>query len=151
MRAWRSAISTTRTGCASRRARGGTDTFYINRYFEVDVPPAERLGETGSGVKTKYYYFGDRRVAMRSLNVLTTLHADHLGSTVAATQGGATNAHKYKAFGANRSAGDVHTDHLFTGQKQDGTGLLYYRAPIYGARYIRQAVGHVHLAGSAGP
>ena len=59
------------------------------------------------------------------------LHADHLGSTVAATQAGATTAHKYKAFGANRSAGDVHTDHLFTGQKQDGTGLLYYRARYY--------------------
>ena len=114
-------------GVRIKKTRGGTDTFYINHYFEVDVPPAEGLGETGSGVKTKYYYFGDRRVAMRSLNVLTALHADHLGSTVAATQGGATNAHKYKAFGANRSGGDVHTDHQFTGQKQDGTGLVNNR------------------------
>ncbi len=118
-------------GVRIKKTRGGTDTFYINRYFEVDVPPAEGLGETGSGVKTKYYYFGDWRVAMRSLSVLTMLHSDHLGSTVAATQSGATNVQKYKAFGANRSAGDVHTDHLFTGQKQDGTGLLYYRARYY--------------------
>ncbi len=50
---------------------------------------------------------------------------------MAATQGGTTNTHKYKAFGANRSGGDVRTDHLFTGQKQDGTGLLYYKARYY--------------------
>ena len=61
-----------------KNTRAGADTFYINRYFEVD----------GSGVKTKYYYFGDQRVAMRSQSVLTTLHADHLGSTVAATRSG---------------------------------------------------------------
>ena len=72
------------------------------------------------------------RVAVRSGGVVTTLHADHLGSTVAAMRSGSTNSHKYRAFGARtRSSGDAYTDHLFTGQKQDETGLLYYNARYY--------------------
>ena len=46
----------------------------------------------------------------------------------------------------NRGGGDVYTDYLFTGQKQDDTGLLYCRARYYDKLLVRR-----HLARPAHP
>ncbi|MCA9368356.1 hypothetical protein KC887_08965, partial [Candidatus Kaiserbacteria bacterium] len=51
--------------------------------------------------------------------------------------GGIIDAQKYYAFGAQREIGPVATDHRFTGQKQDDTGLYYYNA-----RYYDPEIGH---------
>ena len=81
---------------------------------------------------TKYYYFNGQRIAMKKGDVLSYLHSDHLGSTVLETgnTGTMTADQQSYAYGRQRDTSSVVTDHKFTGQKQDATGLLYY-----GARY----------------
>ena len=61
------------------------------------------------------------------------LHTDHLGSTVLTTnQGNAVVSNeRYFAYGRTRYGGIGVTDHRFTGQKRDGTGLQYYNARYY--------------------
>lgn len=70
--------------------------------------------------------------------VLSYLHGDHLGSTVLETgnTGAMTADQQYYTYGRQRDSGPVVTDHKFTGQKQDATGLLYY-----GARYYDPGIG----------
>ena len=71
---------------------------------------------------------------MRKGSTLYYLHADHLGSTVLTTDanGNIHSNQQYAAFGAPRSSsGTLPTDHTYTGQKRDGTGLMYYRARYY--------------------
>lgn len=80
----------------------------------------------------KYYYFNSMRIAMKQTGIaLTYLHADHLGSTVLTTEGSINNSQSYFAFGAKRDGGTLTTDHKFTGQKLDGTGLMYFNARYY--------------------
>jgi RHS repeat-associated protein len=90
---------------------------------------------------TKYYDFGDQRIAVRQNGTLSYLHGDHLGSTSVTTNnaGTKTNDVRYFAYGGPRSGNlfALPTDHTFTGQKLDkGSGLLYY-----GARYYDSALG----------
>ena len=93
----------------------------------------------------KYYFFGSQRVAIRetneSHNYLHYLHWDHLGSTVMTTwnsSGTRQSERGYYAFGDDRRTVNTPlTDHLFTGQKQDDTGLYYYNA-----RYYDPEIGH---------
>ncbi|MCB0074040.1 MAG: RHS repeat-associated core domain-containing protein, partial [Caldilineaceae bacterium] len=62
------------------------------------------------------------------------LHADQLGSTVLTTLATAARESErgYYAFGSDRRVvGTPATDHRFTGQKVDGTGLYYYNARYY--------------------
>jgi len=47
------------------------------------------------------------------------------------TSGGFSADQKYYAYGRQRDTGPVVTDHKFTGQKLDGTGLEYYNARYY--------------------
>ncbi len=39
--------------------------------------------------------------------------------------------HRYRAYGSSRGGDELATDHRFTGQKVDGTGLYYYNARYY--------------------
>ena len=73
------------------------------------------------------------RVAVGRGNRLYHLHGDHLGSTSLTTTGSAVEASRaYYAYGSERAAtGDLRIDRTFTGQKADGTGLLYYNARYY--------------------
>ena len=61
------------------------------------------------------------------------VHGDHLGSTTVTTAGSVVEGSRaYYPYGAQRSAsGTLRTDRTFTGQKADGTGLLYYNARYY--------------------
>ncbi|MCO5182295.1 MAG: RHS repeat-associated core domain-containing protein [Candidatus Promineofilum sp.] len=93
----------------------------------------------------KYYFFGSQRVAIRetneSHNYLHYLHWDHLGSTVLTTwnsSGTRQSERAYYAFGDDRRTVNTPlTDNLFTGQKQDESGLYYYNA-----RYYDPEIGH---------
>ena len=60
-------------------------------------------------------------------------YGDHLGSTSLTTRGSSETASRaYYAYVAEHSAtDDVKTDHTFTGQKSDATGLMYYNARYY--------------------
>ena len=112
-----------------------TVTFYPFAHYE-------QTGSSGAGV-IKYYFFGGERVAMRTgsgAGTLRLLFKDRLSSTVHVTDGAGNQVagRGYYAFGATmRSTGTMPTDHLFTDQQQDATGLYYY-----GARYYEPTIGH---------
>ena len=109
-----------------KKTRGSTTTYTFFAQYEEEVT---------NGVTTaiSYYTFGGLRVAVKRGNTLYHLHGDHLGSTSLTTRGSSTTASRaYYAYGAERSAtGDLRTDHTFTGQKRDATGLMYYNARYY--------------------
>jgi RHS repeat-associated protein len=64
---------------------------------------------------------------------LTYLYADHLGSISVATNEAGTSYSKqdYTPWGELRSGGISQTTLNYTGQRRDGTGLLYYHARYY--------------------
>jgi RHS repeat-associated protein len=102
-----------------------TRTFFPGHY--------EEEGSTA----IKHYRFNGQIIATRRGGTLRYTHTDHLGSTSGQTDtsGNAVTGTylRYFAYGALR-AGDPatpNTDRTFTGQKQDGTGLLYYNARYY--------------------
>ena len=105
-----------------KKTVGATTTFYPFGHYEV----------SGTAI-TKYYFFGNKRIAMRKGTALTYLHTDHLGGTVLETNasGTSTTDQKYFAYGKQRDTGPVVTDHRFTGQKQDASGLVYMNARYY--------------------
>lgn len=93
-------------------------------------PQYERnIGSTTTN--TKYYFFGDQRIAQKAgTATITYLHTDHLGSVLATT--GVAGEKRYTAFGATRvTTTTVTTDYGYTGQHNDATGLLYYKARYY--------------------
>jgi RHS repeat-associated protein len=109
--------------------------------YAFRVTATDNVGNVGEGeaetrvaAVTKYYYFGARRVAMRGPDGVYYLHTDHLGSTSLTTdEGGAVVARQlYHPFGTVRwSEGTLPTDFGFTGQRHDGTGLIFMHARYY--------------------
>jgi RHS repeat-associated protein len=74
-------------------------------------------------------------------NTLIYLHTDHLGSVSVATDAGGQvlSQQEYDPWGRVRSGGIGQTTLNYTGQRVDGTGLLYYHARYYDpglARFI---------------
>ena len=82
---------------------------------------------------TKYYRFNGQVVAMRKNGVLSYLHGDHLGSTVATSNssGNFSGQEWYHAYGRYRGGHELGTENRFTGQKLDGAGLMYFNARYY--------------------
>jgi RHS repeat-associated protein len=115
------------------RTANGVTTLYIGGAYEVDVP---------SGVTRSQYAFAGGVVAQRTVagatSTVVSLHGDHLGSVSAATSstGALLDQQKYGPWGEVRSGGVAETTLNYTGQKRDGTGLLYY-----GARYYDPVLG----------
>ena len=113
-----------------------TVTYYPFAHYEQKV-------SGGSAGVTKYYFFGGERFAMRTgsgAGVLRLLFKDRISSTMHVTDGAGNQVANagYFPFGATmRSTGTMPTDHLFTDQQQDGSGLYYY-----GARYYDPSLGH---------
>ncbi|MCY4408826.1 MAG: RHS repeat-associated core domain-containing protein, partial [Caldilineaceae bacterium] len=113
-------------GARVRKVSGATATYTFFAHYEE---------EATNGVTTaiSHYSYGGLRIAVKRGSTLYHVHGDHPGSTslkmsAAGVEGGRDN-HLY---GAQRSAwGTLHTDRTFTGQKEDGTGLLYYNARYY--------------------
>ena len=113
-------------GMRVKKTRGGATTYTFFAHYEEEVT---------NGVTTvvSYYTFGSLPVAVKRGNTLYHLHGDHLGSTSLTTAGSTVEASRtYYAYGSERAAtGDLRTDHTFTGQKRDASGLLYYNARYY--------------------
>jgi RHS repeat-associated protein len=64
--------------------------------------------------------------------VLSFLHPDHLGGTALTTVGGGSGVIQgYHAYGRFRTGGVLTSDHKFTGQKLDASGLYYFNARYY--------------------
>jgi RHS repeat-associated protein len=67
-----------------------------------------------------------------SPSAFSYLHNDHLGSASVATDGAQTKTQQeYDPWGKVRSGGISQTSINYTGQRLDGTGLLYYHARLY--------------------
>jgi len=82
----------------------------------------------------KYYTFAGQRLAMRQGLAVHFIHGDHLGSAALVTDaaGAVVAETRYLPYGLERaSAGASPTDFSFTGQRQDGFGLLDYNARFY--------------------
>ncbi len=113
-------------GARVKKVDGGTTTYTFFGHYEEEVT---------SGVTTavSHYSFGGLRVAVKRGSTLYHVHGDHLGSTSMTTAGSVVEGSRaYYPYGAQRSAsGTLRTDRTFTGQKEDGTGLLYYNARYY--------------------
>ncbi|MEM7538762.1 MAG: RHS repeat-associated core domain-containing protein, partial [Chloroflexota bacterium] len=143
-------IHHTMDGAVTQGARSSVDTGSSSSQTEVYMPLVMAnepvTSDTRSSVNaasnttyktviTKYYTFNGQRIAMKRSDEFTYLHGDHLGSTsVTITDqedGDDTSEQRYYAFGGVRSGGDLPTDFTYTGQKVDGTGLMYYRARYY--------------------
>lgn len=123
---------------------GITTTVFIGEYLEWNV-------ETST--MKSYYHAGGRRIAMRSgsgSDGLSWLIGDHLGSTTvtADANGVVQDTQLYRAFGEVRP-GDVNslaTRYTFTGQADDGIGLMYFKA-----RYLDPKLGRFISADSVVP
>ncbi|MFN8479861.1 MAG: RHS repeat-associated core domain-containing protein [Kouleothrix sp.] len=106
------------------RTAGGVTTVYFEGVWE----------QTTTGARKLYYTFNGAVAAVRdSSSGLSYLHADHLGSIGLATSSTGTLASRqdYDPWGAVRSGNLPQTTLGFTGQRRDGTGLLYYHARMY--------------------
>jgi hypothetical protein len=67
---------------------------------------------------------------MRDASGVTFLHGDHLGSVALATTsaGALASQQDFDPWGQVRTGGIGATSINYTGQRLDGTGLLYYHA-----------------------
>jgi RHS repeat-associated protein len=103
--------------------RGGTTTIHLEGLWEEAIGGAVKL----------YYPFNGQAAAMREGSTVTYLHDDHLGSvSLATSSGGALSSQQeFDPWGKVRSGGVGQTGLNYTGQRLDGTGLLYYHARYY--------------------
>lgn len=109
------------------------------------------LWEDTLGVKQfKYYTFNGQIVAQREVGTNTVLymHGDHLGSVSLVTNSSKAivSQQEFDAWGKVRSGGISQTSVNYTGQRLDGTGLLYYNA-----RYYDPAIGRFISADTVVP
>ncbi len=113
-------------GARVKKTSGSTTTYTFFGHYEEEVT---------SGVTTtvSHYTFAGLRIAVKRGSTLYHMHGDNLGSTSVTTAGSVVEGSRaYYPYGAERSAsGTLRTDRTFTGQKADGTGLLYYNARYY--------------------
>jgi RHS repeat-associated protein len=118
-------------GGSQRRIKTqGTKTTY---YFFPEYQEEYTDGALSNTIK--YYSANGQLVAQRSsLEGLTYIHSDHLGSTVRMTNpsGGTVLQVLYKPYGAEAIAsGGATAKYRFTGQEKEDTGLYYYNARYY--------------------
>ena len=81
---------------------------------------------------TKYYALAGKRIAMRNgYGPVTYLHQDHLGSTLATRNTGASESARYYPYGATQT-GSVGTVYKYSGQRTDsGIGLAWVNSRWY--------------------
>ena len=123
------------------RTRAGVTTVSLGGAWEQDV-------QAGAGTTTRAFVaLQDRAIAQRERvaspvsDTTIYLHGDHLGSVSAATSGtgAALSRQAYTPWGERRAGGGdiTQTTRDFTGQKRDGTGLLFYGARYYDPKLAR--------------
>jgi hypothetical protein len=78
----------------------------------------------------RYYSLGGNTLGVRQGASVSWLHGDHLGST-SASSGAAATSERYYAYGKDRGTGNLPTDHRFTGQISDASGLIFMNARYY--------------------
>jgi RHS repeat-associated protein len=105
--------------------RGSTTTVYLEGLWEEPLGGAPKLYYTFNGQAAVMYTY--------SPSAFTYLHTDHLGSVSVATDSNhaVLSQQEYDPWGQVRSGGISQTNVNYTGQRLDGTGLLYYHARLY--------------------
>ncbi len=78
----------------------------------------------------RYYSLGGNTLGVRHGAGVSWLYGDHLGST-SASSGAASTSERYYAYGKDRGTGNLPTDHRFTGQISDASGLVFMNARYY--------------------
>ena len=78
----------------------------------------------------RYYTLGGNTLGVRQGASVSWLYGDHLGST-SANSGAAATSERYYAYGKDRGTGNLPTDHRFTGQISDASGLVFMNARYY--------------------
>ncbi len=124
------------------RTAGGVTTVSFEGLWE----------QTTAGARKLYYTFNGAVVAVRdSSSGLSYLHADHLGSVSLATTTSGTLAsqQEFDPWGAVRAGSVGQTSLNYTGQKLDGTGLLYYHTRMYDPVLARFVSADSVVPGSA--
>ncbi|MFL5804112.1 MAG: Calx-beta domain-containing protein, partial [Roseiflexaceae bacterium] len=110
---------------------GSTTTVYLGGLWE----------ETSAGATKAYYSFGGQTVAIRdSVQGLSFLHSDHLGSVsvVSGANASLLSSQRFDPWGKVLPGGTVtQTQKNYTGQYLDTTGLLYYHARYYDPNLAR--------------
>ncbi len=114
-------------GARAKKVAGGTTTYYLSNDYEIK-----------NGVHTKYVFAGNLRVASiddSDINTSKIYHKDHLGSSVAITDGdaGDIETSEYLPFGGMRAqTGSETTGYKFTDQELDSeSGFYNYDARLY--------------------
>ena len=109
-----------------KKTAGGSSTFYINKYFEVEGTSS-----------VKYVFAGNQRIARIAGADTRYFHQDHLGSATVVTDaaGAQVEGSEYLPFGGQRNhSGIVQAPYKFTDQELDAsTGLYNYDARHYDA------------------
>jgi RHS repeat-associated protein len=122
---------------------GSITTVYLGGMWE----------ETGAGATKAYYSFGGQTVAVRdSVQGLSFLHSDHLGSVSVVSGAGASllSSQRFDPWGKVLPGGTVtQTRKNYTGQYLDTTGLLYYHARYYDPSLARFVSADSVVPGSA--
>ena len=111
-------------GARVKRTRAGVTTYYVGGSWEED----------STGLRKLSYLFGTQVIAQRdSSNAVTYFHSDNLGSISLATNSsqGVVSQQEFDPWGKVRSGNVSQTSMNYTGQKLDGTGLLFYNARYY--------------------
>ncbi|MFL5803006.1 MAG: RHS repeat domain-containing protein, partial [Roseiflexaceae bacterium] len=107
-----------------KKVAGSVTTVYLEGLWE----------EVVGGTPKAYYRFNGQTAVMYtySPSAFLFLTNDHLGSVSVATDGAQTKTQQeYDPWGKVRSGGIGQTSINYTGQRLDGTGLLYYHARMY--------------------
>ncbi len=108
------------------RTANGTTTVYIGGLYAEDLQ---------TGITRTLYPFNGQVIAQRSTDSsgLISLHGDHRSRVSLATSasGAVVRRQAFDPWGAIRSGGIPQTALNDTGQRRDGTGLLYYHARSY--------------------
>jgi RHS repeat-associated protein len=105
--------------CSLRTNNVTTTTYYLGSGQEVQ-----------NGVPVRYYSLGGNTLGVRQGASVSWLYGDHLGST-SASSGAAATSERYYAYGKDRGTGNLPTDHRFTGQISDASGLVFMNARYY--------------------
>ena len=116
------------SGNRVRRVEGGTTRWYLGGSYEA----------ASSGSELIHVTIGGQRVGSWVDGAVTASAGDHLRSaSVTRSAGSGVAVERYQPFGRLRDgAWSMPTDHAFTSQILDGTGLYFY-----GARYYDPVVG----------
>lgn len=126
-------LSTHTQGGVTSTMRYDTNGIRIRQHDgTVDTLYADKWWETTAGTDTHHYFIDGDHVAVATGTAVDYLFTDHVDSVTSAMGASGYDKNRYHPFGSPRDTLTVDaTDHAYTGQRGDSTGLAYYNARYY--------------------